>query len=116
MADAQTQTGSHGERGLTLALLIAVAALATYATRVGGHLVVARFRRLDPRVEAALDAVPVAVLTAIVAPALVPGDLLAGGWREVVALLAAALIGLKLSTAWVVGLGLAVLVLLRNVI
>ena len=101
---------------MSLPLLILVAALATYATRVGGHLVVARFRRLDPRVEAALDAVPVAVLTAIVAPALVPGDFLAGGWREVATLAAAALIGLRLSTAWVVGLGLLILVLLRNVI
>ena len=45
---------------------ILAAALATYLTRVGGHLVLSRFQKLDPRVEAALDAVPAAVMTASV--------------------------------------------------
>ena len=93
-----------------LVLTVLTAALATYATRVGGHLVIARFSTLDPRAEAALDAVPVAVLTAIVAPAFV-----SGGWVEVAALVTAGLAGLRLSTAWVVAIGLAALVLLRNV-
>lgn len=101
---------------MSVPLLILAAALLTYATRAGGHLVVARFRRLDPRVEAALDAVPVAVLTAIVVPAFLPGEgegLWGGAWREVVALVVAGLLGLRLSTAWVVALGLATLALLR---
>ena len=92
-----------------LTLTILLAAAATYVTRIGGHLVIARFSRLDPRVEAALDAVPVAVLTAIVAPAFV-----SGGWVEVAALVVAGLVGLRLSTAWVVLLGLCTLVLLRG--
>ena len=92
-----------------LALTIMMAAAATYATRIGGHLVVSRFSSLGPRVEAALDAVPVAVLTAIVAPAFV-----SGGWIEVAALLAAGIAGLRLSTAWVVAIGLGVLVMLRD--
>ena len=50
-------------------LLILALALATYGTRVAGHLILSRFERLDPRVEAALDAVPAAVITALVAPA-----------------------------------------------
>ena len=49
-------------------LLIVALGLGTYATRIGGHLVLSRFKKLDARVEAALDAVPAAVMTAIVAP------------------------------------------------
>ena len=43
-------------------------AILTYLTRAGGHLVLSRFERLHPRVAAALDAVPAAVLTTLVAP------------------------------------------------
>jgi uncharacterized membrane protein len=43
--------------------------LVTYATRVGGHLVLSRFEHVHPRVEAGLNAVPAAVLTTLVAPA-----------------------------------------------
>ncbi len=54
--------------------LIVLLGVVTYGLRVGGYLVLARFSRLNPRVEAALDAVPVAVITALVAPvALVTG-------------------------------------------
>jgi uncharacterized membrane protein len=49
-------------------LLIALLGLATYGLRVGGYLLLARFEPLDRRIEAALDAVPIAVITAIVAP------------------------------------------------
>lgn len=96
---------------MSLVALVLLAALATYATRAGGHLVVSRLGALGPRAEAALDAVPVAVLTAIVVPAFMTGT-----WEEVAALLVAGLVGLRLSTAWVVALGLGTLVLLRNVI
>ena len=50
-------------------LLILALGVATYGTRIAGHLVLSRFERLNPRVEAALDAVPIAVITALVAPA-----------------------------------------------
>ena len=49
--------------------IIIAAAIATYLTRVGGHLVISRFERVHPRVEAGLNAVPAAVLTTLVAPA-----------------------------------------------
>ncbi len=49
-------------------LLIFALATVTYATRIGGDLVLSRFKRINPRVEAALDAVPIAVITAIVVP------------------------------------------------
>jgi uncharacterized membrane protein len=48
--------------------IIVWAALLTYLTRIGGHLVLSRFDRVHPRVEAGLNAVPAAVLTSIVAP------------------------------------------------
>ena len=60
---------------------ILAGALLTYLTRVGGYLVMSRFQRIHPRVEAALDAVPAAVLTTIVAPAAYNG-----GPAELVAL------------------------------
>ena len=61
-----------GRRAMSSTLWIILAGAAvTYLTRVGGHLVLSRFERVHPRVEAALDAVPAAVLTTLVAPALV---------------------------------------------
>ena len=53
---------------LTPYLLIGALALVTYGTRVGGYLILSRFGALNPRVEAALDSIPVAVITAILAP------------------------------------------------
>jgi uncharacterized membrane protein len=92
------------------AWIILAGALATYLTRIGGHLVISRFERVHPRVEAALDAVPAAVLTTLVAPAA-----MAGGIAEWLALAAAALAALRggLSMAFVAGA--VVLILLRNV-
>lgn len=89
--------------------IIVAAAVATYATRIGGHLVLSRFERLHPRVEAALDAVPAAVLTTLVAPAL-----LSTGPIELLAL------AVTVAVAWQRGLmasflaGAAVILLLRN--
>jgi uncharacterized membrane protein len=51
--------------------IILAGGLATYLTRIGGHLVLSRFSSIHPRVEAALAAVPAAVLTTLVAPAAV---------------------------------------------
>ncbi len=53
---------------MTVLLILSLAA-ATYCTRIAGHLIMSRFERLNPRVEAALEAVPAAVITALVAPA-----------------------------------------------
>jgi uncharacterized membrane protein len=73
-------------------LLILALGLATYCTRIAGHLVLSRFERLDPRVEAALDAVPAAVITALVAPMV-----LATGLAETVAAGVTVLAALRLS-------------------
>lgn len=92
-----------------ITLLILLAGLLTYATRIGGHLVLMQVPRLHYRVEAALNAVPVAVLTALVAPSAI-----AHGWPEALALLVAGLVALRFSSLWVVGISLALLVGLRH--
>ncbi|MBK8457117.1 MAG: AzlD domain-containing protein [Phyllobacteriaceae bacterium] len=56
----------------TVFIIVSAAAL-TYATRFGGHAVLSRFRTLHPRVDAALNAVPAAVLTTLIAPAAAQG-------------------------------------------
>lgn len=91
-------------------VLILAAALVTYATRVGGHLVLARLPRVPRRLAAALDAVPVAVLTALVAPAL-----LAQGAVESAALLLAGLVALRFQPVWTVATAVAAVVVLRGV-
>ncbi|QKV20476.1 AzlD family protein [Oricola thermophila] len=53
----------------TISWIILAGAVATYVTRIGGYLVLSRFTSIHPRVEAALNAVPAAVLTTLVAPA-----------------------------------------------
>jgi uncharacterized membrane protein len=70
--------------------LILAAALATYATRVGGYVLITRMRTLPPRLEQALNAVPAAVLTTLWAPAF-----FTGGWDVRIALVAAAIVSLR---------------------
>ncbi|WIJ26330.1 AzlD family protein [Devosia sp. RR2S18] len=55
--------------------LILAAAAATYLTRVGGYVLITRMRTIPPRLEAALNAVPAAVLTTLFAPAFFNGGL-----------------------------------------
>lgn len=74
----------------TTAWIILWAAVLTYLTRVGGHLVLSRFETIHPRVEAGLNAVPAAVLTTLVAPAV-----LTAGPVEWAALIVAALMSLR---------------------
>lgn len=86
-----------------------ICAVMTFATRVGGYLVLSRFERIPPRVEAALNAVPAAVMTTLFAPVILLG------WREALTLGAAALIGLRLGLVPVIFLGVALIVVLRLV-
>ncbi len=83
--------------------------LGTYGTRIAGHLVLSRFEPLDPRVEAALDAVPAAVMTAIVAPAV-----LASGWAEAGAAVATVLASWRLPIHWTLVIGVGAVVALRT--
>lgn len=70
--------------------IIVAGAVATYLTRIGGHLVISRLERIPPRVEAGLNAVPAAVLTTLVAPAV-----LTAGPAEWLALIVAGLVALR---------------------
>jgi uncharacterized membrane protein len=87
------------------------AAIATYLTRVGGHLVISRFERIHPRVEAGLNAVPAAVLTTLVAPAV-----LGAGPAEWAALIVAALVALRGGLLSMFLAGAAVLIVARQFI
>ncbi len=70
--------------------LIIAAAAATFLTRIGGYVLITRMKTIPPRLEQALNAVPAAVLTTLVAPAFFNG-----GWDIKIAMLAALLVSLK---------------------
>ncbi|MGN6583724.1 MAG: AzlD family protein [Rhizobiaceae bacterium] len=94
---------------MTTILIILAGAVLTYLTRIGGHLVLSRFENIPPRVEAALDAVPAAVLTTLVAP-----ELLSAGPAEIIALLAAGLVALKRGMLEMFLTGAITLIVLRQ--
>ncbi len=83
-------------------------ALLTYLARCGGYIVLSRFERIHPRVAAALDAVPAAVLTTLVAPLA-----FTGGPVELAALVVAGLVALRSGILQMFLVGAAVLVLGR---
>ncbi|TAN01135.1 MAG: AzlD family protein [Rhizobiaceae bacterium] len=94
---------------MTTLLIILGGAILTYLTRIGGHLVLSRFENVPPRVEAALDAVPAAVLTTLVAP-----ELLSAGPAEIIALVAAGLVAFKRGMLEMFLTGAVVLIVLRQ--
>ncbi|MBB3352712.1 putative membrane protein [Rhizobium sp. BK049] len=83
------------EFDLHMALVILAAAVATFATRIGGYILITRMKSIPPRMEAALNAVPAAVLTTLVAPAF-----FIGGWESKLALVVALFVGLRISHTW----------------
>ena len=89
--------------------IILAGAAATYLTRIVGHLVLARFDRIHPRVEAGLNAVPAAVLTTLVAP-----EATAGGPVELTALAVAGVVALRGGLLAMFLTGAAVLIVLRQ--
>lgn len=89
--------------------IIIGAALVTYAARLGGHLVLSRFKRIPPRVDAALNAVPAAVLTTLVAPAAVTG-----GPAEALTLAVCLVIGFRLPMMAMFCIGWVLIVGLRT--
>jgi uncharacterized membrane protein len=92
-----------------MTLLIAAAAIATFLTRIGGYVLVKRLKSMPPRLEAALNAVPAAVLTTLVAPAFFYGQI-----DVKVAMAAALLIGLRFSAIPMLIGGWAVVMLMRH--
>jgi uncharacterized membrane protein len=92
-------------------LIIAAGAIATYLTRIGGYVFITRMKRIPPRAEAALNAVPAAVLTTLVAPAAVTG-----GLDVSITMAIALLVGLRLALLPMLAVGWIVVMILRHVI
>ncbi|CAH0341259.1 AzlD family protein [Rhizobium sp. CECT 9324] len=89
--------------------IILASAVATYITRIGGYVLIRKMKNIPPRMEAALNAVPAAVLTTLVAPAF-----FAGGIEVKIALAVSLLAGLRLSTIPMLLAGWAVAVAIRH--
>ena len=95
----------------TILWTIFFGALVTYFTRIGGLLLLSRFNRIHPRIEAGLDAVPAAVLTTLVAPATI-----AAGPMEWAAMGVAILVALRGGLISTFIAGVVALILLRNLL
>ncbi len=91
-------------------VLIIILGLVTFATRSSGHVMMLMFKSLHPRVEAALDAVPAAILTTLVVPAA-----MTSGWKEALTVFVSALAGLRFGVLGVVIIGTATIAGLRFV-
>ncbi len=94
---------------LTLAAVLAMAVV-TYATRVAGLFVADRLV-LTGRAKAAFDAIPPAVLVAVIAP-----TALTTGWAETLAAAITVLAATRLPLLGTIAIGVAAVVLLRLVI
>ena len=93
---------------LYMLTLILLGGFVTYLTRIGGYVLMTRFKTIPPRLEAGLNAVPVAVLTTLVAPAFVQG-----GWEVKLGMVVALLICLKRSGMAMLIIGWGLVVALR---
>ncbi|WP_426122727.1 AzlD family protein [Pararhizobium sp. PWRC1-1] len=96
---------------MQLIYVILAAAVATFLTRIGGYVMITQMKRIPPRMEAALNAVPAAVLSTLVAPAF-----LSGGWDVGVAMLVALVIGLRYSSLWMLLAGWLVVMAIRHLL
>lgn len=90
--------------------IILLGGLMTYLTRVGGHVVLSRFEHVHPRVEMALNAVPAAVLTTLVAPSVVTA-----GPAELITLAVVALLSLRAGMLMMFLGGTATIIVLRQI-
>ena len=95
--------------GYVTELAIAGMAVATYLTRVSG-LYLMRFMKVEGRTKAALDAVPPAILMAVIAPVA-----FATGPAETAAAVVTAIAALRLPLIVAVIIGVASVVALRHV-
>lgn len=89
--------------------MIVFGAIVTLINRLAGHYILVRFEPIPFRVEAALEAVPVAVMTTLVIPATING-----GPAEWICLALAMLFSLRMPFVVGVFASLAVLLLLRS--
>ncbi len=89
--------------------LIVVGAIVTLINRLAGHYILTHFEPINFRVEAALEAVPVAVMTTLVVPAVVNG-----GWPEWLCLATAMMLSLRAPFVVAVFGSVALLLLIRQ--
>jgi uncharacterized membrane protein len=90
----------------TLAAVLSMAAATAFTRLAGLAMPAAALRR--PRVRAAFEALPAAVLAALIAP-----TVLATGWAETIAAAITALLALRLPLIAVVAVGVASVATLR---
>lgn len=90
-------------------LIILLTGVVTYITRSGGYVVLSRFKNLHPRAEAALEAVPAAVLISLVLP-----PVLGNGPVEIIAVVAALFASFRLSPIWVLAIGMTIVIVGRG--
>lgn len=88
-------------------LAIVMMSAVTYFTRLAGFLLASRLT-LRGRAKAAIDAIPPAVLFALIAPMA-----LTHGWPETLAAVAAGLAATRLPLLGVIAVGVAAVVVLR---
>jgi uncharacterized membrane protein len=93
----------------TLTAILAMAAV-TYVTRIAGLFVADRLV-LTGRAKAAFDAIPPAVLVAVIAP-----TALTTGWAEAVAAAITTVVAFRLPLLGTVAVGVVAVVVLRNLI
>ena len=86
-------------------IIILLTGVVTYITRSAGYVVLMWFPRLNPRVEAALEAVPAAVLISLILP-----PVLTNGPVEFVALIVALFASFRLSPIWVLVIGMVIVI------
>lgn len=91
----------------TVATIVGMA-IVTYLTRIGGLALAGRFN-FGPRAQAALDAIPPAVLIAVIAP-----SMFAAGWRETVASAITVLAAARLPLLATILIGVLAIVALRH--
>ncbi|WP_119462232.1 AzlD domain-containing protein [Rhodospirillaceae bacterium SYSU D60014] len=92
----------------TLAAILAMAVV-TYLTRIAGIFVAGRLA-LEGRAKAAFEAIPPAVLVAVIAP-----TALATGWPETLAALVTAVAATRLPLLATVAVGVVAVVALRGI-
>ncbi|MEE1610001.1 AzlD family protein [Microvirga sp. CF3016] len=92
----------------TTLLAVLAMAVVTYLTRIAGLFVADRLV-LTGRAKAAFDAIPPAVLVAVIAP-----TALTSGWAEAVATAITAAAALRLPLLGTVAVGVVSVVVLRN--
>jgi uncharacterized membrane protein len=95
---------------MTTVLAILAMAVVTYITRIAGLFVADRLV-LTGRAKAAFDAIPPAVLVAVIAP-----TALTTGWAEAVAAAITAVAAFRLPLLATVAVGVVSVVVLRNLI